>query len=437
MAVVIVTTLVLGFEIALRVAELPGRLARARTVEKGLYRLDDAAGYVMVPGFSGRLATQEFDQPYRTNSLGLRGPELPAAKPPGEFRIVVLGDSFTFGGQVAEEQRFTERSEALLRERGYNQVRVVNAGVGGWTTFNEVGFLKANLSRLQPDLVIVATFLGNDIGENILATAGGYRMDDTNPNGIAYGPRAREMLRYSTDWFDHNREVGAIAPGGEPRGPVPRWNEGDPFPQPRGNAVQGPPGSPFAQPDPVVVDQVPPFERLRKGLSDNSRAYSTLSDLWFQARRGYPRPDPLNVATWATWVLTDPPRFVDIQRAIPMAVSYLKQARDTAATVGAPTVQMIIPHVAQVADGKRAETLRTFALSPDEVNMDLPRREFAERDARESIPLIDLTAALRARPDAASLYFPIDEHFTAAGHQAAAEALAEGLERLSVLPPKT
>ena len=44
-------------------------------------------------------------------------------------------------------------------------MRVVNLGVGGYTTYNEAGLLRENLSWLQPDLVVVAAFLGNDVAE--------------------------------------------------------------------------------------------------------------------------------------------------------------------------------------------------------------------------------------------------------------------------------
>jgi len=145
-----------------RLLELPDRLAIGRTVGSGLYVLDDAAGYVMQPGYVGRWSGVDYDQSFQTNGRGLRGPEL-EPKQPGQFRIVVIGDSMVFGGQVREEQRFTERIETVISARGLAQVQVVNVGVPGWTTFNEAGFLAANSAWLQPDLVVLAVYLGNDV----------------------------------------------------------------------------------------------------------------------------------------------------------------------------------------------------------------------------------------------------------------------------------
>jgi len=185
----LLTTLLALGEAVPRLVELPERLAKQRTAETGLYVLDEAAGYVMRPHYNGRWSSLEFDQPFRTNAHGLRGPEL-GPKAPDEFRIVVLGDSIVFGGQVAEEERFTEQLEGLLHTRGCARVRVVNVGTPGWTTFNEAGFLQANRGWLEPDLVVVAVFLGNDVEENVMATISGYEQVDVG-NGVRWAAGAR------------------------------------------------------------------------------------------------------------------------------------------------------------------------------------------------------------------------------------------------------
>jgi len=47
----------------------------------------------------------------QTNSFGLRSPEVPVPKPRGTFRILLLGDSFTFGLRVAEQDVYARRLE--------------------------------------------------------------------------------------------------------------------------------------------------------------------------------------------------------------------------------------------------------------------------------------------------------------------------------------
>jgi hypothetical protein len=197
--------------------------------QKGLFRIDPEAGYLMQPNQCVLLRSQEYDQALLTNSHGLVGPELSAAKPPGEFRVVVLGDSYTVAGQVPYEQDFTAVLEQRLHAAGLAGARVVNAGVGGYTTFNEAGLLGEDLSWLQPDLVVVAAFLGNDVAENVLATYGGYRDAPEHPDGVTWSRAAADLLAQSDAWFPRNppacRGCGPApaAPGTRPAPPHACW----------------------------------------------------------------------------------------------------------------------------------------------------------------------------------------------------------------------
>jgi lysophospholipase L1-like esterase len=98
------------------------------------------------------------------NERGLRDrPVLPKAE--GEYRILALGDSVTFGWGVAQDQIFTVRLEQLLQGRLRRPVRVINSGVGGYNTVQEVTYFKHEGIALQPDLVLL-TYVQNDIEVN-------------------------------------------------------------------------------------------------------------------------------------------------------------------------------------------------------------------------------------------------------------------------------
>ncbi len=100
------------------------------------------------------------------NERGLRDrPILPKAE--GEFRILALGDSVTFGWGVQQDQVFTSRLEQLLPGRLQRPARVINSGVGGYNTVQEVTYFKREGITLQPDLVLL-TYVVNDIEENRL-----------------------------------------------------------------------------------------------------------------------------------------------------------------------------------------------------------------------------------------------------------------------------
>jgi len=98
---------------------------------------------------------------YRTNSLGLRDEEVAREKPPGVFRIVGLGDSFTFGTGVRQEDLYLERLEAALAADAGRTVEVLNLGVPGYNTAHEVALLRHFGLSLGPDLLILC-YVVND-----------------------------------------------------------------------------------------------------------------------------------------------------------------------------------------------------------------------------------------------------------------------------------
>jgi lysophospholipase L1-like esterase len=118
------------------------------------------------PG-AGWKRTAEFTSWIEINSKGLRGPEADYAKPPGEYRVLVLGDSFTFAEQVNQHETFTQLLEDRLNgSSGLKTVRVLNAGSNGWATANELVFLAEEGVKFSPDLVIAALYAGNDVSDN-------------------------------------------------------------------------------------------------------------------------------------------------------------------------------------------------------------------------------------------------------------------------------
>jgi hypothetical protein len=129
-------------------------------------------GRVNIANRAGAKRTSEFSTHVRLNSKGLRGPEIPYAKPAGTYPALVIGDSFTFGAQVEEEETFVARLPEHLRAGAAHdgiavpEIETINGGVDGWNTYNELAWLQAEGIRYQPDLVILMFYAGNDPGEN-------------------------------------------------------------------------------------------------------------------------------------------------------------------------------------------------------------------------------------------------------------------------------
>ncbi|MCA9755547.1 MAG: SGNH/GDSL hydrolase family protein [Candidatus Eisenbacteria bacterium] len=93
---------------------------------------------------------------------GYRGRGFPAAKPPGEIRIVILGGSFVFDTSAREEDDWPHRVETLLREEGFNGVRIINGGVPGHSSFDSIGRLVSEVHFYNPDIVLLCN-AWNDI----------------------------------------------------------------------------------------------------------------------------------------------------------------------------------------------------------------------------------------------------------------------------------
>jgi len=77
------------------------------------------------------------------------------AKPPGKKRILFLGDSFTIGFGITRENRYTDRIQRILGS-GYE---VINMGMWGWSTDQELLVLKEKGLQYSPDVVVLAMFL--------------------------------------------------------------------------------------------------------------------------------------------------------------------------------------------------------------------------------------------------------------------------------------
>lgn len=395
----------------------------------GLFRLDAQSGFAMRPNLCVRLRSPEYDQVLRTNSRGFVGPETPLAKAPDEFRIVVLGDSYTAGGQVPYEQNYTALLEGLLHTDGFTNVRVINAGIGGCGTACQAGVLRENVAWMQPDLVVVSVFVGNNITENVFAVRGGYRDAPEHPKGVTWGPAAAEMLDESGTWFPRNGLPAADVP--------PPWDPSQGLPQPVGNSPlgtppYGPPSTAAATGSPIGVARA-----LAHAAWDGARTHSLLLGHVFgepvdpsvTTAPGASPPSKelkrLNLSSFEWTILRNPPRTYWLDVAWPLFGSYLDDIRSTATSVGAPTALMVIPQMAQFDDEMRARTMADFRFSDNEVDWDRPQQEVHTYADQLGLPVLDLLPTFRGRADRADLYLRQDTHFSALGHQVTAQQLEQ------------
>lgn len=155
-------SLLIGFLLALVLAELVLRIGSALLFPP-IYELDDRCGWVHARNVQ-RTLTDENGRAvaFATDARGLRTTPHRGAGPAERRRILFAGDSFTAGSEVAAAEVFAARVEAAMGE-----VEVWNAGVGGYSTLQELRLLEQMLPVCSPHAVVLVVF-ENDFVDNLM-----------------------------------------------------------------------------------------------------------------------------------------------------------------------------------------------------------------------------------------------------------------------------
>jgi hypothetical protein len=145
------------------------------------YTYSSWSGWKMLPGASG-WQTDEGRAWIRVNRWGFRGPDWTLTKPAGTLRIAVLGDSMAEAQQVPENQTFSAVTERTLRGElplpatsrfhWVKNIEVMNFGVDGYGTAQELLTLERDVWRFSPDIVLLTFFNGNDLRNNSVVLEG-------------------------------------------------------------------------------------------------------------------------------------------------------------------------------------------------------------------------------------------------------------------------
>jgi hypothetical protein len=157
------TAAVLGLVVALEGLLRLG--ARGEDGERGLESLhvySETYGWTLRRGFRHRAQAKTIF----VNRKGYRGREHDLARTPGVARVVMLGDSITFGPGVDDTETFSHRLDSLP-----NGPEVVNLGVMGYGTDQELLKLEREGLAFGPDVVVLHFCLHNDFADNMLARA--------------------------------------------------------------------------------------------------------------------------------------------------------------------------------------------------------------------------------------------------------------------------
>jgi len=108
----------------------------------------------------------------KINSHGYRDRDRALSKPRGAYRIAALGDSYTEARQVPMDKTFTSLAEEEFNRNhcmGGRQVEVLNFGIGGLGTAQELLLLRERVWKFDPDMIVLQFYAGNDLFNNYRA----------------------------------------------------------------------------------------------------------------------------------------------------------------------------------------------------------------------------------------------------------------------------
>jgi hypothetical protein len=374
-------------ELSLRLA-FPSYLGRFRSYElmeseRGRFcQYDSLLGWAGIPYAEGRFEWLDCRLQVRQNRFGWRGPAYDPSSPAAE-RIVVLGDSFTWGFGVEEEEIFTRILERISRI----PVEVVNTGVSGYGTGQEYLLWRTRGHLWRPRRVILALTIHTDFYDNLFAERYGY---------------PKPVFRMSPD--------GSLTLANVP---VPR-REGD----------WGSPG--------VKV------RRSRRRSLASLAARSAVASLALDAAsrkaslRGYLErheliPRPAGGSDWEGKLYREPPD-AETRAGWNVLFALIRELREDVESRDATLVVMLVPSVVQVYGELWNRFARRFRAAGMSLDPLAPNRLVAETLGREGLAVIDpLSELRRAGRTNPHLYFPQNRHWTADGHRLAAEVLGREL----------
>ncbi|MCP4624949.1 MAG: hypothetical protein GY850_15700, partial [bacterium] len=134
----------------------------ARPGMKQIHKASKFLGWDLIPGAAGKGSLGEF---YQINASGFRGPEIKLEKQLGIKRVMVIGDSFTFGMGVNWEDAYPTRLEKILNDKK-RPCEVINCGVIAHHMWQHYEMLRVKALPYKPDLIILGLYQ-DDIGAGV------------------------------------------------------------------------------------------------------------------------------------------------------------------------------------------------------------------------------------------------------------------------------
>lgn len=355
-----------------------------------LHRLDPAFGYIGIPNKSGWYPSRygEYKVKLRMNAEGFRDIDHEKEKPAGVYRILFLGDSFTEAKEVDWEQTYWRLLAQLLPTLpDGRRVEVINMGVSGFGTGQELLLLREKGLAYRPDLVVIA------------------------------------MTEF-TDVWNNSRYLDSLSDGRDPESPIKPYFELD------GDTLRVLPFTTSEMDNSV-------FRVFRR----NFQTYMFIRNI------AVANPALIRLA-WKTGLVHTPPASKRIALAHPILFENFRADMDSDTkwvdaialtrrlfvevqrachAAGAEFLVMSIPCSVQVYPAEREKEMKKY---PELANVAMDWEKtaklmlpFFREQEIDALHLHPVFTEESARNPAEYLYFPHDPHFSPHGHRVAAEQL--------------
>ncbi len=351
-----VVTILLA-EALIRIAE-PQRLDSIR----GLFTADPDVVYRLKSNQAAVYSQFEFSVAESTNSIGLRDREI-GDKPANGYRILGLGDSFSYANGVELEDTYFKRIQRRLTESSGRPVEIINCAAPAYGLIQETGLLKKLSPSLKPDAALIGFYVGNDFIDsyNLYDSDGKPAIAVTNAGGLV-----------SIKLIDQE--------GG----------------------IRGFTG------------------KLRQYLATNSHLYvflrNRLSELLSKAGlRGAPPAPDFCAKEYSE----------DLKKGWELDQRLLLEAKEFTQRNNMRLIVVVLPAIYQVYEDAWTKYFTTFKVDPNLYDLNKPQTLLNEFCQKNGIEIIDMLPGMRREGKSQQLFFPIDTHMNPEGHRVVADSLTE------------
>jgi hypothetical protein len=145
----------------------------------------------------------------RLNAWRFRGPEVVVARPPGVYRIAVVGDSFTEGQGVRERDRFTDLLAGRLNARG-GRYDVLNFGRAGAESVDHVDTLTTAALVTEPDFVLLQWYVNDVEGRDKRARPRPWRLIPSSAVLQRLRPASALYFLVNQQWIAVQQRIGLL-----------------------------------------------------------------------------------------------------------------------------------------------------------------------------------------------------------------------------------